>query len=84
MNRLAIFISLSVRQYADRRQVAQTDKLFTGQRLGQAYVDGLFADGDYRYQKRTLELDLASLVTPEVDAIQDPRPPVLRQEAPAL
>ena len=40
-------------------------------RLDQAYVNGLFADGDYRYQKRTLELELESLVMPEVDAIQE-------------
>ena len=42
-------------------------------RLDQAYVDGLFADGDYyRYQKRTLELELESLIIPEVDSIKEP------------
>ena len=41
-------------------------------RLDQAYVNGLFADGDYRYQKRTLELELESLIIPEVDSIKEP------------
>ena len=40
-------------------------------RLGQAYVDGLFADGDYSYQKRTMELELESLVIPEADAAEE-------------
>ncbi|MCH7553039.1 MAG: hypothetical protein IIC82_03455 [Chloroflexi bacterium] len=34
-------------------------------------MDRLLADGDYRYQKRTLELELASLVIPEVDSIKE-------------
>ena len=40
-------------------------------RLGQIYVDGVIPEGDYRYQKLTLELELESLVMPEVDAIQE-------------
>ena len=40
-------------------------------RLGRAYVDGLFSEDDYRGQKRTLEMELESLVVPEVDAAAD-------------
>ena len=40
-------------------------------RLGQIYVDGVIPEGDYRYQKRTLELELGSLVMPEVDAMKE-------------
>ncbi|MCH7553238.1 MAG: hypothetical protein IIC82_04490 [Chloroflexi bacterium] len=40
-------------------------------RLGQIYVDGVIPEGDYRYQKWTLELDLASLVMPEVDVMKE-------------
>ena len=34
--------------------------------LGRTYVDGLFSDDDYQDQKQTLEMDLESLVVPEV------------------
>ena len=37
-------------------------------RLGRAYVDGVYDDDEYRRQKRTLEMELESLVVPEADA----------------
>ena len=37
-------------------------------RLGKAYVDGLYADDDYRREKRALEEKLSSMVVPGVDA----------------
>jgi hypothetical protein len=37
-------------------------------RLGRAYVDGLYSDVDYHRLKRTLEMDLESLVIPPADA----------------
>ncbi len=40
-------------------------------RLGQIYLDEVIPEGDYRYQKRTLELELGSLVMPEVDAMKE-------------
>ncbi len=40
-------------------------------RLGQAFIDGVVPEGDYRYQRRTLELELESLVVPEVDAVKE-------------
>ena len=48
----------------DRRQKVQ-ERL---RRLGRAYVDGVYDDDEYRRQKRTLELELESLVLPEADA----------------
>src|SRR5690606_16441597 len=35
-------------------------------RLGRAYVDGLFPDTEYRRQKHALEVELESLIVPEV------------------
>ena len=46
-------------------RVRVTDRL---RRLGRAYVDGLFSEDDYRGQKQILEMELESLVIPEVDA----------------
>ena len=46
-------------------RVRVTERL---RRLGRAYVDGLFSENDYRGQKQTLEMELESLVVPEVDA----------------
>ena len=37
-------------------------------RLGRAYVDGVYDDDEYRRQRRTLEMELESLVLPEADA----------------
>ncbi len=34
-------------------------------------MDGLFSEDDYRGQKRTLDMELESLVVPEVDAAAD-------------
>ncbi len=41
------------------------------QRLGKAYVDGLYQEGDYLKEKRRPELELESLVIPEVNAAED-------------
>jgi hypothetical protein len=51
----------------DRRQRVQ-ERL---RRLGRAYVDGVYDDDEYRRQKRTLELELESLVLPEADAASE-------------
>ena len=40
-------------------------------RLGRAYVEGLYEDGDYRTEKNRLELDLDSLTIPQVSAAED-------------
>ena len=40
-------------------------------RLGKAYVDGLYADDDYRREKRALEEKLSSLLVPGVDAARE-------------
>ena len=40
-------------------------------RLGKAYVDGLYAEEKYRQDKRRLELDLESLVVPELSAAEE-------------
>ncbi len=41
------------------------------QRLGKAYVVGLYAEDQYRREKRRLELDLESLLVPEVNAAEE-------------
>ena len=41
------------------------------QRLGKAYVDGLYDPKEYQKEKRRLELELESLVVPEVNAAED-------------
>ena len=40
-------------------------------RLGKAYVEGLYADDDYRREKRALEEKWSSLLVPGVDAARD-------------
>ena len=40
-------------------------------RLGQAFVDGLFDEGEYHRQKKSLEWELESLLIPEVDAAKE-------------
>ena len=40
-------------------------------RLANAYVDGLYQEGDYRREKHRLELELESLVVPEVTAAEE-------------
>ena len=37
-------------------------------RLGKAYVNGVYADSDFEREKRSLEMQLESLVVPEVNA----------------
>ena len=41
------------------------------QRLGRAYVDGLYSDDDYRREKRSLEDSIAGLVVPGVDSAKE-------------
>ena len=50
----------------DRRKVRE--KL---QRLGRAYVDGIYDHAEYSRQRRQLELQLESLIVPEVDAAEE-------------
>jgi hypothetical protein len=40
-------------------------------RLGKAYVDGVYDEGEYQRQRRQLELELESLVVPEADAAEE-------------
>ena len=40
-------------------------------RMGKAYVDGLFPDGEYQRQKKLLELELESLVVPAANAAEE-------------
>ncbi len=40
-------------------------------RLGTAFVDGVYAENDYKRQKRLLELELESLVVPQADAAEE-------------
>ena len=36
-----------------------------------AYVDGVFPDNEYHRQKKLLEMELESLVIPQVDAAEE-------------
>ena len=56
-----------IRDVEERRLKVQ-EKL---KRLGRAYVEGLYEDGDYRAEKNRLELDLDSLTIPQVSAAED-------------
>ena len=40
-------------------------------RMGKAYVDGLFPDGEYQRQKKLLETELESLVVPAANAAEE-------------
>jgi site-specific DNA recombinase len=40
-------------------------------RMAQTYIDGLFPENDYQYQRKLLEMHLESLVIPEVDAAKE-------------
>ncbi len=59
-----ISVKDEVEKIREKRQKVQ-ERL---RRLGRAYVDGLDDDDEYRRQKRTLEMELESLVVPEADA----------------
>ena len=59
-----IAVEDEVEKIRDRRQKVQARL----RRLGRAYVDGVYDDDEYKRQKRTLELELGSLVLPEADA----------------
>jgi hypothetical protein len=39
-------------------------------RMGKAYVDGMFPDGEYQRQKKLLEMELESLVVPAANAAE--------------
>ena len=61
---------------AVKDQVEETEnrrRLVRGklQRLGKAYVDGVYQEGDYLREKQRLELELESLVVPEISAAED-------------
>ncbi len=56
-----------VEEIENRRKLVQ-GKL---QRLGKAFVDGLYDAKEYQKEKRRLELELESLVVPEVNAAED-------------
>ncbi len=40
-------------------------------RMGKAYIDGLFPDIEYQWQKKLLEMELESLVVPAANAAED-------------
>jgi DNA invertase Pin-like site-specific DNA recombinase len=40
-------------------------------RMGKAYVDGLFPDGEYQRQKKLLEMELESLVVPAANSAEE-------------
>jgi site-specific DNA recombinase len=40
-------------------------------RMARSYIDGLFSDAEYHRLKRILEMELESLVIPEVDAARE-------------
>jgi len=40
-------------------------------RMGKAYADGLFPDGEYQRQKKLLEMELESLVVPAANAAEE-------------
>jgi DNA invertase Pin-like site-specific DNA recombinase len=40
-------------------------------RMGKAYVDGMFPDGEYQRQKKLLEMELESLVVPAANAAEE-------------
>ena len=52
------------------------------QRLGKAYVDGLYEEADYKGEKNRLELELESLATPQLSAAADAG--LLMQDLPTL
>ena len=58
---------LQVERVRTRREEVQSRL----RRLGQAFIDDVVPEGDYRYQRRTLELELESLIVPEVDAVKE-------------
>ena len=52
----------------EEQRVAVMEKL---RRMAKAYVDGLFPDGEYRRQKKLLEMELESLVLPRANAAEE-------------
>jgi site-specific DNA recombinase len=62
---------ISLKDEVERIKITRQDVIEKLRRMAKAYIDGLFPDQEYNRQKRLLELQLESLVVPEVDAARE-------------
>ena len=62
---------ISVKDEAERINKKRKDTEQRLRRMARAFIDGLLDEGDYTRQKRMLELELESLVVPEVQASEE-------------
>ncbi|MFC1945808.1 hypothetical protein ACFLW1_01260 [Chloroflexota bacterium] len=62
-----ISLSDEVEQVKKKRQATQ-EKLRC---MAKAYIDGVFPDEEYHWQKKLLEMELESLVVPKADAAEE-------------
>ncbi len=61
---------ISVKDEAERINKKKQDIQQRLRRMGRTYIDGLFDDAEYSRQKRMLELELESLVAPEIHSAE--------------
>ncbi len=61
---------ISVKDEAERINKKKQDIQQRLRRMGRTYIDGLFDDAEYSRQKRMLELELESLVIPEIHSAE--------------
>lgn len=61
---------ISVKDEAERINKKKLDIQQRLRRMGRTYIDGLFDDAEYSRQKRMLELELESLVIPEIHSAE--------------
>jgi len=62
---------ISVKDEAERVEKKRQDIQQRLRRMAKTYIDGLLDDAEYHRQKRMLELELESLVVPEVQAAEE-------------
>ena len=66
-----VLARISLKDEVDRINQRRREVQDRLRRLGRAYVDGLFPDEEYHRQRRLLEMELESLVVPEVNAAEE-------------
>jgi DNA invertase Pin-like site-specific DNA recombinase len=66
-----VLVIIEMKDEADRVKTDRRKAREKLQRLGRAYVDGVYDENEYSRQRRRLELQLESLIVPEVDAAEE-------------
>ena len=68
---LLVLAIISLKDEVNRVKDQRLTVIEKQRRMGKAYVDGLFPDGEYQRQKKLLEMELESLVVPAANAAEE-------------